>query len=63
MLTSDVEAEAEALPEAPEAVAFWWKQKWKHRFRFRFHSVSKLMFESDFDIHLNYVHIISVFKK
>jgi hypothetical protein len=26
---SDVEAEAEALPEAPEVVEFWWKRKQK----------------------------------
>jgi hypothetical protein len=42
----DAEAEAEA-PEALEAVAFWWKRKWKRLtiFCFRFHSVLKLLFE------------------
>ena len=41
--SSDVEAEA----EAPEAVAFWWKRKQKHLkiCHFRFHSISKLLFE------------------
>jgi hypothetical protein len=46
--TSDVEAEVEAPEaEAPEAVALWWKQKWKHLkiFHFRFRSVSKLLFK------------------
>jgi hypothetical protein len=40
---SDVEAEA--LLEAPEAVAFWWKRKRLETCRFRFHSVSKLLFK------------------
>jgi hypothetical protein len=42
-----VEAEAEAEAEAPEAVVFLWKQKLKRLeiCRFRFHSVSKLLFE------------------
>jgi hypothetical protein len=39
--------EAETEVEAPEAVKFWWKQKQKRLkiCRFRFHSVSKLLFE------------------
>jgi hypothetical protein len=42
---SDAEAEAEA--EAPEAVYLWWKQKRKRLeiCRFRFRSVSKLLFK------------------
>jgi hypothetical protein len=45
IFSSDVEAEAEA--EAPEAVAFWWKWKRKHLeiCRFRFRSVSKLVYK------------------
>jgi hypothetical protein len=41
--SSDEEAEA----KAPQAVAFWWKQKQKRlkMCHFRFHSVSKLLFE------------------
>jgi hypothetical protein len=44
-LGSDVEAEAEA--ESPEAVVFWWKQKWKHLkiCCFHFHSFLMLLFE------------------
>jgi hypothetical protein len=42
-----VEAEAQAQAEAvvPEAVIFWWKRKRLKICRFRFHSVSKLLFE------------------
>jgi hypothetical protein len=41
--SSDVEAEAEA--EAPEAVDLFWKQKHLKICRFRFRSVSKLLFK------------------
>jgi hypothetical protein len=40
VVSSDVEAET----EAPEAVTFWWKKKRLKICRFRFHSVSKLLF-------------------
>jgi cellulose synthase/poly-beta-1,6-N-acetylglucosamine synthase-like glycosyltransferase len=49
MDTSDVKAEAEVEAEtvAPEAVAFWWKQKRKHlkicRFRFRSVNFSRFL--------------------
>jgi hypothetical protein len=36
---SDVEA------EAPEAGVFWWKRKRRKMCCYRFHSVSKLLFE------------------
>jgi hypothetical protein len=39
--TSDAEAEA----EVPEAVDLWWKRKRLKIFRFRFRSVSKLLFK------------------
>jgi hypothetical protein len=39
----------EAEEEAPEAIVFWWKQKRKQKrlkiCRFRFRSVSKLVYE------------------
>jgi hypothetical protein len=38
-MSSDVKAEAE------EAIEFWWKRKPLKICRFRFHSVSKLLFE------------------
>jgi hypothetical protein len=42
-----IDVEAEALPEKPEAVAFWWKQKRKHLkiCRFNFYSVSKFLYK------------------
>jgi hypothetical protein len=43
--TSDAEAEVETEAEAPEEVGFWWKRKRLKICRFRFHSVSKLLFE------------------
>jgi hypothetical protein len=44
--SSDVEAEAAAPEaEAPEVAVFWWKRKRLKICRFRFHFVSKLLFE------------------
>jgi heme/copper-type cytochrome/quinol oxidase subunit 3 len=66
-----VEVEAQEQPEAPKAVAFWWKQKRKRQkcaasasilFQ-RFLLTKSNFFQILFAVYLNLVKIILVFKR